>query len=79
MSGLEEIDAAIHVSELEVAGDVTVLSDPEAVVAKVAPPHVEKEVEEEVEEELEEGAEEGEEEGAPKEEAAEGDEEKPEE
>jgi large subunit ribosomal protein L25 len=69
VSGLEEIDAAIHVEELSVPGEVTVLSDPDMVVAKIAPPHVEKEVEEEVEEEEEgvEGEEGAEEEGAPEE------------
>ena len=56
VSGLEEIDATIYVRELDVPSEVTVLSDPEQVVAKVAPPHVEKEVEEE-EEVLEEGEE----------------------
>jgi large subunit ribosomal protein L25 len=67
VSGLEEIDAAIHVEELRVPDEVTVLSDPGMVVAKIAPPHVEKEVEEEVEEEEEvaEGEEGAEEEGAP--------------
>ena len=78
VSGLEEIDAAIHVAELSVTGQVTVLTDPEMVVAKIAPPHVEKEVEEEVEEEEEvveeEGPEEEREEGA-EEPAAEGGEE----
>jgi len=67
VSGLEEIDAAIHVGELNVPDQVTVLSDPELVVAKIAPPHVEKEVEEEVvegEEAAEEAAEEGAEEPA---------------
>ena len=76
VSGLEEIDASIHVGELSVSDQVTVLSDPEVVVAKIAPPHVEKEVEEEVEEEVvegEEAAEEAAEEGA-EEPAAEGDE-----
>ena len=58
VSGLEEIDAAIHVGELSVSGEVTVLSDPEMVVAKIAPPHVEKEVEAEVEEAAEVAAEE---------------------
>jgi large subunit ribosomal protein L25 len=53
VSGLAEIDAAIHVGELSVAGEVTVLTDPEVVVAKIAPPHVEKEIEEEVVEEEE--------------------------
>jgi len=70
VSGLEEIDAAIHVGDLSVPGEVTVLTDPEVVVAKIAPPHVEKEVEEEVvEEEVAEEA--AEEEAAPEEEAAE--------
>ncbi len=63
VSGLEEIDATIYVSELSVPGEVAVLTDPEQVVAKVAPPQVEKEVEEE-EEVLEEG-DEVPEEGAP--------------
>jgi large subunit ribosomal protein L25 len=53
VSGLEEIDAAIHVGDLTVSGDVAVLTDPEVVVAKIAPPHVEKEIEEEVVEEEE--------------------------
>ena len=76
VSGLEEIDASIHVAELSVPDEVTVLTDPEVVVAKIAPPHVEKEVEEEVEAEVvegEEAAEEAAEEGA-EEPAAEGDE-----
>lgn len=51
VSGLGEIDAAIHVGELDVPGEVAVLTDPEVVVAKVAPPHVER-VEEEVVEEV---------------------------
>jgi large subunit ribosomal protein L25 len=63
VSGLEEIDATIYVSELSVPGEVTVLTDPEQVVAKVAPPQVEKEVEEE--EEVPEEGEEVPEEGAP--------------
>jgi large subunit ribosomal protein L25 len=47
VSGLKEIDAAIHVGGLSVPDQVTVLTDPEVVVAKVAAPHVER-VEEEV-------------------------------
>ena len=74
VSGLEEIDASIHVGELSVSDQVTVLSDPEVVVAKIAPPHVEKEVEEEVVEEEEAAEEAAPEEGA-EEPAAEGDEE----
>ena len=50
VSGLEEIDAAIHVGELSVPAGIAVLTDAEQVVAKIAPPHVEK-VEEEVAEE----------------------------
>ena len=53
VSGLEEIDAAIHVGGLNVPDEVAVLTDPEVVVAKIAPPHVEKEVEEEVVEAVE--------------------------
>ncbi len=64
VSGLEEIDATIYVRELSVPDEITVLSDPAQVVAKVAPPQVEKEPEEEVEEEVEGEVPEGEE-GAP--------------
>ncbi|OGO45931.1 MAG: hypothetical protein A2W34_05680 [Chloroflexi bacterium RBG_16_64_32] len=66
VSGLEEIDATVSVAELNVPGQVTVLTDIEQVVAKVAPPHVEK-VEEEVVKEAVEGeaAEKGEEAGKP--------------
>lgn len=73
VSGLEEIDDAIHVSDLDIGPDVTLLVDLEAVVAKVAPPRIEEveEVAEEVEEvEKAEEAEEAEE-GKPEEEAAE--------
>jgi large subunit ribosomal protein L25 len=59
VSGLEEIDDAIHVKDLEVSPDVTLLIDPELVVAKVAAPRM---IEEEVEEEVEEGVEAAEEE-----------------
>ncbi len=57
VSGLEEIDATIYVRELSVPGEITVLTDPDQVVAKIAPPQVEKEPEEEVAEEGEEVAE----------------------
>jgi large subunit ribosomal protein L25 len=78
VSVLEEIDAALHVSDLPLPEGVEMVTDGEQLVAKVAPPVVEKIEEEEEEEELEEGAEEGEEaaeEGAEGEggEAAEGD------
>ena len=61
VSSLVDLEAAIHVSDLGVASDsVTVLNDPEEMVAKVLPPRV---VEEEVPEvvEGEEGEGEGEE------------------
>jgi large subunit ribosomal protein L25 len=58
VSGLEEIDSALHVSDLPITEGVTLLTDPEQVVAKVSPPAVEKveEVEEEEAAEGEEGA-----------------------
>ena len=65
VSGLDEIDAAIYVRDLSVPDEITVLSDPDQVVAKVAPPQVEKEPEEEVVEVPEGEVPEGEE-GAPK-------------
>jgi large subunit ribosomal protein L25 len=63
------INEAIHVKDLKVPSDVTVLNDPEAVVVAIKPPHVEPEVKEEEEEitepelirEKKEGEEEGEE------------------
>ena len=45
VSPLVEINQALHVSDLELPEDVTLLTDPEQVVAKVAPPAVEPEVE----------------------------------
>lgn len=76
VSGLEEIDSAIHVSDLMLPEGVEMVTDPELLVAKVAPPVVEK-IEEEVEEELEEGEEAAEEaeEGAEEEGAEAGEEE----
>ena len=50
VSGLEEIDAAIHVGELNVPEGITVLTDAEQVVAKIAPPQVERAAEEVAEE-----------------------------
>lgn len=71
VSPLLEINQALHVSDLQLPEDVTLLTDPEQVVAKVAPPAVEPEPEVEEEEEgVEgeaaegEGAEEGEAEAA---------------
>ena len=74
VSGLEEIDDAVHLKDLDVSPDVTVMAEPELVVAKVAAPRLVEEEEEEVEEELEEGAEVPEEEA--EEEKAEGEEER---
>jgi len=56
VSVLEEIDQAVHVSDLVMPEDVTLLTDPEQVVAKVSPPAVEI-VEEKEEEEVAEGEE----------------------
>jgi large subunit ribosomal protein L25 len=68
VSGLTEIDQTIHVADLSVPEAVTVLSDSEQVVAKIAPPQVEKAEEEaaaeEVEGEAAEAAEGAEEKGA---------------
>jgi len=66
VSSLVEINQALHVSDLELPEDVTLLTDAEQVVAKVAPPAVEI-VEEVAEEEAVEGEvpEEGAEEAAP--------------
>jgi len=54
VSGLEQIDQSIHVSDLALPANLTLLTDPELVVAKVAPPAVERaeEVEEAVEGEV---------------------------
>jgi large subunit ribosomal protein L25 len=48
VSGLEEIDEAIRVSQLKVPADVEILADPEEVVAKIV--HIREVEEEEVEE-----------------------------
>jgi large subunit ribosomal protein L25 len=61
VSGLAEIDDAIHIKDLPVSAGLTFLADPELVVVKVAPPRVEAE-EEVVEEEAVPGAEAAEEE-----------------
>ena len=53
VSGLTEIDQAIHVAELRVPEGIAILTDSEQVVAKVAPPQVEKVEEEEVPEAVE--------------------------
>src|SRR5213593_453160 len=73
VSHLAEINQALHVSDLVVPGGVTLLTDVEQVIAKVAPPAVEpiEEVPEEEAAEEGEAAPEGEEE-APQEEPSEG-------
>jgi large subunit ribosomal protein L25 len=53
VSGLTEIDQAIHVGELRVPEGIAVLTDGEQVVAKIAPPQVEKVEEEEAAEAVE--------------------------
>src|SRR6266550_1887398 len=67
VSPLTEINQALHVSDLDLPDEVTLLTDPGQVVAKVAPPAVEPVEEVPEEEELEEGeaAPEGEEGAAP--------------
>ena len=64
VSGMEEIDDSLHVSDLRVPEGVVVLTDAEQVVAKVAPPAVER-VEEEAVAEEEAAAEAAPAEGAP--------------
>jgi len=72
IDSLVDFDAAIHVRDLTIPSDVTLLNDPDDVVAKVLPPRIEVE-EVPVVEEGEEGAEAGAEgaEAAPGEAAAE--------
>jgi large subunit ribosomal protein L25 len=72
VSSLLEINDALHVSQVDLPEDVTLLTDPEQIVAKVAPPAVEPEPEAEEEEAVEgEVPEEGAEEAAAPEPAAE--------
>ncbi|MFQ5473881.1 MAG: 50S ribosomal protein L25 [Dehalococcoidia bacterium] len=54
---LEEIDQALHVSDLRVPEGVEIVTDPDQMIAKVEPPVVEVVEEVEVEEGLEEGEE----------------------
>ena len=56
VSGLDDFEKSIYISDLEIAADVTLITNPEELIARVSPPRVE--VEEVVEEEeLEEGEE----------------------
>jgi large subunit ribosomal protein L25 len=67
IDSLVDFDAVIKVSDLTIPGDVTLLTDPDEIVAKVQAPRIEIEPEPvaaEGEEEAEEGAEEGAAEGA---------------
>jgi large subunit ribosomal protein L25 len=45
LTPLVDLESAIHVSDIEVAENVTVLSDPDELVARVMPPRVEEEPE----------------------------------
>ena len=65
IDSLVDFDAAIHVSELVIPEDVTLLTDPDEVIAKVLPPRIEIEEVPVAAEEGEEGAEEGAEGEAP--------------
>jgi large subunit ribosomal protein L25 len=58
VSGLTEIDDAVHIKDLPVSAGLTFLVDPELVVVKVSPPRVEVEEVAEEEAEAAEGAEE---------------------
>jgi len=67
IDSLVDFDAVIKVSDLTIPGDVTLLTDPDEIIAKVQAPRIEVEPEPVVaegEEEAEEGAEEGAGEGA---------------
>jgi large subunit ribosomal protein L25 len=46
---LVDFDAVVKVSDLTIPGDVTLLTDPEEIVAKVLPPRLQAEVEAEIE------------------------------
>jgi large subunit ribosomal protein L25 len=43
IDGLRTFDDVVHVSDLEIPGDATLLTDPTEIVAKVLPPRVEEE------------------------------------
>lgn len=63
VNGLENFEMGIFVRDLEVGTGVSMVTDPDELVARVGAPRIEVEEVAEEEEELEEGAEEGEEEG----------------
>ena len=58
VSGLDDFEKAVRVSDVQITAVVTVLSEPDEMIARVAPPRIEEE--EVVAEEGEEGLEEGE-------------------
>jgi large subunit ribosomal protein L25 len=43
VSGMDQLDAVLHVSDISVPPGVTVLADPEETVVKIAPPRLEEE------------------------------------
>jgi large subunit ribosomal protein L25 len=57
IDGLVDFDASVHVRDLTIPEDVTLLTDPEEVIAKVLPPRIEVEEVPEVPEEEAEAAE----------------------
>ena len=59
VTGLDDFEKGLYVRDLPTAAEVTFLTDPDELIARVSPPRIEVVEEEEVEE-LEEGAEEGE-------------------
>jgi large subunit ribosomal protein L25 len=80
IDGLVDFDAVVKVADLQIPGDVTLLTDPDEVVAKVLQSRLQVEVEAEKAEEAAEAAAEAEAEGAPEAEgeaAAEGEAETP--
>ncbi|HXI80151.1 MAG TPA: 50S ribosomal protein L25 [Verrucomicrobiae bacterium] len=65
IDGLVDFDAVVKVADLQIPGDVTLLTDPDEVVAKVLQSRLQVEVEAEKAEEAAEAAAEAEAEGAP--------------
>jgi large subunit ribosomal protein L25 len=70
ITGLATFDDVVRLRDVSIPGDVTLLTDPDEIVARVAPPRVEEEVAPAAELGLAEGAEGAE--GAPSAEGAEG-------
>lgn len=55
VTGLEDFSMSIRIGDISVAGDATILRDPEEMIARVVPPRIEEEEPEVDEEELLEG------------------------